>query len=280
MKPFIKWVGGKSKLIPQLLPLFPEKMATYYEPFLGGGAVFFHLAETQRFDRAVINDWNTWLVETYRVVRDFPTELLQQLQSIQDHYYQNPERVFKEWRNPDDIRQRLLDEDPILRAARFVCLNKTAFNGLFRVNKKGQFNTPWNKNPKSKICDASALTPCSEALGKFVTILQGDFETAVAEAVPGDCVYFDPPYVPLNVTSNFASYTAEGFGIAEQERLAKLVRALKDKGVYVVLSNSSAPIVYDLYKGLDIHEIDAPRAINSKGDRRGNIKEVVVVAKP
>lgn len=279
MKPFIKWVGGKGKLLSQLLPLFPKKIRTYYEPFIGGGAVFFSLAEEKRFERAVINDWNADLVNTYKTVRDFPEDLLSALADLQSSYKTDPASLFEYWRRPNETLKKLLEDSPLFRACRFIFLNKTAFNGLYRVNKKGEFNAPWGKYENPKIHDEPTLRACSTALAEFVTILRGDFEAAVQDAREGDCVYFDPPYVPLNVTSSFTSYTSEGFGKEEQERLARVVRDLMSRGVSVLVSNSSAPLVRDLYKGLEIQEIDAPRAINSKGGGRGKIKELVVLGR-
>lgn len=279
MKPFIKWVGGKNKLLPQLLPLFPKKIRTYYEPFMGGGAVFFNLAEEKRFEMAVINDWNADLVETYKVVRDFPTDLIASLRQAQDEYREDPKEVFDRWRRPSGTFDALIAASPLHRATRFIFLNKTCFNGLHRVNKKGEFNTPWGQNPKAGILDEAVIQACSKALSGPVTIRQGDFEAAVEGAVEGDCVYFDPPYVPLNVTSSFTSYTSEGFGKPEQERLGRLVRSLMDRGVSVIVSNSAAPLVRDIYAGLEIHEIDAARSINSKGDGRGKIKELAIVSR-
>lgn len=279
MKPFVKWTGGKTKLLGQLAPLFPKRVGTYYEPFVGGGALFWHFAETKRFDRAVVNDWNQDLIETYKVVRDFPDDLVKRLESLAKQYPEGPLSIFTCWQRPDTVMQRLLEDDPILRATRLIFLIKTCFNGLYRVNKKGEFNTSWGKNPKANICDEPTLRECSEVLQQFVRIMSGDFAAAVADAKDGDAVYFDPPYVPLSATSNFTSYTSDGFTFEDQKRLAQLVRDLMDKGVAVVASNSDTPVVRELYQGLEIREVQAPRSINVKGDGRGLVGELVIVGR-
>lgn len=282
MKPFIKWVGGKQRLLPQLLPFFPPKIATYYEPFLGGGSVFFALAEEGRFEQAVLNDGNTELINTYFMVRNNPEDLLKELEVLQAQYNTSVEsaRATYDQEKSYTPQPYLTDTEITRRASRFIFLNKTAFNGLYRVNKKGQFNTPWGKYVNPKIHDEPTIRACSQALRQKVQLREGDFEGAVKTAKKGDCVYFDPPYVPLNPTSNFTSYTSEGFGKTEQERLARVVFDLVSKGVTTIVSNSNTELVRELYRGLDIHEIEAGRAINSKGSGRGKIKELVVVGNP
>lgn len=267
-KPFLKWVGGKTQLLGQLLSLFPRQIETYYEPFLGGGAVFFALANQKRFKRAVINDWNQELVDTYRAVRDFPTDLIQQLGKLK-----YSREIFFELRNlrPEQF-------SPVRRAARMIYLNKTGFNGLYRVNRDGRFNVPFGKHAKTpKVFDENTLLGCSRALQRFVSIESTDFEMAVEWAAKGDVVYFDPPYVPANPTSNFTSYTKDGFGLVEQQRLARLCRTLVTRGVKVLASNSDTELVRELYSGFELVEVRARRSINSNPKRRGPVGELVIV---
>ena len=273
-RPFCKYIGGKTQLLPTLLPLFPAKVWTYFEPFIGGGSVFFALAAEKRFNRAVLNDWNTELVDTYRVIQSFPDALMLLLTAKEASYRLAPEPFYYQERSLDPV---LLD--PIARAARFIFLNKAGFNGLARYNSKGKFNSPWGHKLEVKTFDEENIRACVEALAG-VTLLQGDFASVVDKAKEGDLVYFDPPYVPLNPTSNFTSYTEGGFGLKEQERLAKVFKALSERDVTVVLSNSDTEIVRDLYAGFELHEVQARRAVNSKGSARGPVGELVVCGRP
>lgn len=276
-KPFIKWVGGKRQLLQYILPKLPAACNTYYEPFLGGGAVFFALQAEGRFEAAVLNDWNSELVNTYQEVRDKPDRLLGILRELKDAYDAAPKETFLAYRNPDDeLDAKLLTHTHW--AARFIFLNRTAFNGLYRLNKKGEFNAPWGKYVNPPICDEPTIRAASEAL-KVATIRNGDFEDVCKTAKEGDVVYFDPPYAPVNPTSNFTSYTSAGFTIEDQKRLARLFDELVDRGVHVVLSNSDVPVVHDLYAKHEIHVIPARRNINSKGDKRGPVGEVLVVGR-
>lgn len=267
-KPFIKWVGGKTQLLNEILSCLPEKISTYYEPFIGGGALFFRLANEGRFERAVINDWNFELVTVYQVIQDFPGDMMGQLALIP-------------YSREEFNRQRELDPMQlcaIKRAARMIYLNKTGFNGLYRVNKSGKFNVPFGKFSKPPtVFDPENIRACSAVL-QGVQISQGDFADAVKEAKQGDFCYFDPPYVPLNPTSDFTSYTSIGFNIKEQERLAQLCRDLSARGVRVVASNSNTQVVRDLYHGFEIREVMARRNVNSKGDKRGAIAELLMVS--
>jgi len=267
-KPFVKWAGGKKQLVPQIEPFLPEKMAHYYEPFTGGGAVFFHLANAGRFERATLNDWNAELVDTYRTIRDDPEDLIEKLSG---------RTVSKD----EFLRMRRKNAkklSPIDRAVRLIYLNKTCFNGLYRVNQKGQFNVPFGKWKKSpRVFEPENLRACSAVL-QDVEILQGDFVEVVKQAGAGDTVYLDPPYVPLNPTSNFSSYTSGGFTIRDQERLALAFRELVERGVQVIQSNSDTPTIRELYRGFEMHEVMARRSINSKGTKRGPVGELVIVA--
>ena len=270
--PFIKWVGGKRQLLPELDRLITKKCLTYYEPFLGGGAPFFHFTETARFRKAVLNDVNPELINCYEVVRDRPEDLILTL----DSFLESPD-----W-NTSEYYYNMRALEPtasVIRAARFVYLNKTCFNGMHRVNKSGKFNVPFGKYKNPKLYDRETLLSCSEVLKKYATLRCGSFEDAVKDAGPGDLVYFDPPYVPVSETSNFTSYAGE-FVYLHQQKLASLYRELYNRGVMVVLSNSDTPLIHELYSGFDVHIVGAKRSINSKGDGRGKVNEVVVVGIP
>lgn len=273
-KPFIKWVGGKTQLLPSILPLFPRKIKTYFEPFIGGGAVYFSLAAEGRFGRAVINDWNADLANVYAVVRSHPNKLTEALLVIEDEYSKNPMPMYNMWRSKDP--EALTS---VLRAARFIFLNKAGFNGLHRVNKAGKFNVPWGHKPTIKTFDEDNIRDCETLLNSNTDILTGDFEDAVKDAGEGDFVYLDPPYAPVSKTSDFASYTENGFGWDEQKRVAKVFRELHARGANVIASNSSAPKLLELYEGFEIREVNAKRNVNSKGSGRGAVKEIVVISK-
>ena len=262
-KPFIKWAGGKGQLLPSFVPLLPplNKVNRYFEPFLGGAAVFFYL----QHPRSYLSDCNADLVELYQVVRDEVEDLIRAL-SI----HRNNETYFYKVRaqNPESL-------SAIQRAARFIFLNKTCYNGLYRVNGKGQFNVPFGNYKNPAICDAEGLRAASIAL-RGAEISLTDFEQAVAGAKPKDFIYFDPPYQPISKTSSFTGYTAGRFDDAEQKRLADLFRRLARRGCSVMLSNSDAPLIRELYADFKITEIQASRAINSKADGRGKITELVI----
>jgi DNA adenine methylase len=273
-RPFVKWVGGKAQLLGDLLPMFPRKIRTYYEPFVGGGACFFTLAAEGRFEHAVINDWNRELTDAYRVIRDFPDELMKMLKWFEEAYSAGPKDMFESWREKDPF-----DLDPISRAGRMIFLNKAGYNGLYRVNKAGKFNAPWGHEPTVSTFEADNIRDAAHLLNWKTTILTGDFEEAVAYAREGDFVYFDPPYVPVSDTSDFESYTEAGFGMEGQRRLHAVFQRLYDKGVYAIQSNSDAPELRELYDGFEIHEVDAKRNINSKGEGRGPVKEILIVSR-
>ena len=267
---FIKWVGGKTQLLKEILPRLPQRIETYYEPFLGGGAVFFALAREGRFKRAVINDFNPELANLYRVVRDFPEPLMESIDNIQQDPEWNTREFFNRMRATDYYRSE------IGRAARFMYLNRTAFNGMWRVNRMGQFNVPFGKYKNPTLYDRELLLECSAAL-RGVEILNGDFEPAVSTAQPGDCCYFDPPYVPVSKTASFTAYAGE-FGEDAQRRLAALYASLSEAGVYCVLSNSDTPLVRELYQQFSVLTVQARRAVNSDASKRGPVNEALVVS--
>lgn len=264
-KPFLKWVGSKRYLLPEILPRLPKKIGTYYEPFLGGGAVFFALATEKRFKRAVISDANRELMSTYKIVRDKPAELTKRLKK---HVYE--EKRYYEVRAQDPWKL-----GDVERAARMIYLNRTGFNGLYRVNKKGEFNVPFGRYTNPTICDEENLLAVSEVL-QDVEIKSEDFGYATFDAKRDDVVYFDCPYVPLSATSNFTAYAKDGFGPKEQERLRNCAARLDSIGVHVLLSNSDTPLVRELYKGFKIERVEAPRRVNSKAEKRGNVSELLI----
>ena len=270
-KPFVKWVGGKRQLLKQfrVLGLYPPEdfnpmTNTYYEPFVGGGAVFFDLLPKS----AELSDLNNELVTTYNVIKNNVDELID---SLNRHIY-DKEYYLK-------VRAQKIEElSDIEVASRFIFLNRTGFNGLYRVNKSGQFNVPFGRYNNPRICDEENLRRVSDAL-QDVTIKHQDYKYILKTAKKGDFIYLDPPYYPINTTSSFTSYTAESFLEKEQTELRDTFVKLHKQGCFVMLSNSDTPLINELYSGFDgvtINKITAGRAINSKGSGRGKITEVLV----
>lgn len=267
VQPVMKWAGGKRQLLPEIKKFVPVKFVTYYEPFIGGAAVLFAIQP----QKAVINDFNAELVNIYRIIKEFPEELIMDLTK---HKYES--NYFYQLRGMDRTHEFSALSD-IQRASRTICLNKTCFNGLYRVNSQGYFNVPFGKYNNPNIVNAITIRAVSRFLKSCdVKILSGDFEKAVVGAKKGDFVYFDPPYVPLSDTANFTNYTLDGFLLDDQVRLKKLCDTLSARGVNFLLSNSSAPVILDLYKGYKIEIVGATRAINSVAKKRGKIDEVLV----
>ncbi len=260
--PLVKWAGGKRRMLPLLVPFVPETFGTYHEPFVGGGAMFYGL----RPERAVLGDTNPELINTYTVVRDDVDGLVLELRK-----HHHDETHFYEVRALDPSKL-----EPVQRAARFIFLNKTCFNGLYRVNRAGRFNVPFGKYAAPLICDEPNLRACSTAL-KEVALHREPFERVLDRAVAADFVYFDPPYLPTSATSSFTGYTQDGFGLADHRRLRDVAAALKVRGVHVVISNSAAPAIRELYAaGFDVIDVQAARSINSNGDGRGAVTELVI----
>jgi DNA adenine methylase len=261
-RPFIKWAGGKRQLLPALIPNVPRRYGRYFEPFVGGGALFFSLAPP----RAVLADVNERLIRTYKGIRDDVDTVIRLLGR-----YPHEAKFFYRFRE-DDVDSRTDAEV----AAWFIYLNKTSYNGLYRVNRDNRYNVPFGRYANPNICDERTLRSCSAALAGVEPIV-ADFEVAVESAKRGDFVYFDPPYFPLSATSSFTSYTSEAFGEAEHVRLRDTAHKLKKRGVRVLLSNSSAPLVRDLYsRDFEILEVSAIRAVNSKAAARGAIVELLI----
>jgi DNA adenine methylase len=273
-RPFVKWVGGKRQLLKQfrdrkLYPPddFDPKKAMYFEPFVGGGAMFFDL----KFKKAVLSDMNSELVITYNIIKSDVDDLIKKLK---EHKKKNNKEYFLKVR-----AQNVKKLSDVNVAARFIYLNRTCFNGLYRVNRKGQFNVPYGKNKNPLICDEENLRKAHKSM-KRVRILKQDYKKVLGKAKKGDFVYFDPPYYPISKTSAFTSYTKDAFLEKEQIELRDVFLELHKRGCFVMLSNSNTPFIKKLYSGLDeikIHKVFASRAINSKGTGRGKIKEVVVI---
>lgn len=262
-KPFVKWVGGKRQILEHLNKRRPAAFGRYYEAFVGGGALFWHLQPAS----AVLNDDNYRLVRTYQAIQNDVDGVIERLRTYvyaKDFYYEMRAR---------DIDAEVEDAEV---AAWLIYLNQTGFNGLYRVNRSNGFNVPFGRHKNPNICDEPTLRACHHAL-KDVAIRHGDFGDAVAEAEAGDFVYFDPPYVPLSDTAYFTSYHQNAFGPEQQARLRDVALDLKRRGVHVLLSNSSAPLVRELYNdGFSIAEVSARRYVNSDGGKRGAVTELLM----
>ncbi len=262
VRPFVKWAGGKRGLLGQLRGHLPEQFNRYHEPFVGSGALFFDLMPA----RANLADNNERLIRSYRGLRDDLDGVIKRLRT-----YPHDKTFFLDLR-----RQNIDRKSDAAVAAWFIFLNRVGFNGLYRVNSRNEFNVPFGRYKNPNICNEPRLRACSAALQK-VRLEVEDFEKAARRARKGDFVYFDPPYVPLSQTSSFRHYTKDGFGEAEHARLRDLALYLRKRGVHVLLSNSSAPLVRELY-GADFQliEVQARRSINSKIDRRQEITELLI----
>lgn len=266
LAPVLKWAGGKRQLLPEILRRLPEQIATYYEPFVGGAAVFFALSSRGAFRRAVLSDKNKDLVEVYLSLQREPDDLIEELERYgrghsEEKYY--------------EVREQAKPRTRAKRAARLIYLNKTGFNGLYRVNRSGQFNVPFGRYKNPKIVDEPRLRAASTALAD-VEILVEDFASVCTRARAGDAVYLDPPYLPVSPTSHFAEYHSEPFGIDEHKRLAKVFSELSRRGVVVVLSNSNTDETQRLFRAHKVDIVEARRAINSDHTRRGPVGEILV----
>ncbi len=269
-KPFVKWAGGKRQIIDKLKKYLPEDFDTYYEPFVGGGALLFELSP----QKAVINDSNEELMNVYKVLCN--EEKFKKMCHTLNHYEtSHSEEFYYEIRNKDRNKKSFNRLADYTRAARTIYLNKACFNGLYRVNSKNEFNVPFGKKKKLNTYEGSNLITVSNYLTmNDVKILCCDFEEAVKDAKKGDFIYFDPPYD--SDTSTFNSYTETGFDKDEQRRLAKVYKELDQRGCYVMLSNHNTKLINELYKDYNIHVIEAKRNINSDGKKRGKVEEVII----
>ncbi|HUU03020.1 MAG TPA: DNA adenine methylase [Myxococcota bacterium] len=279
-KPFVKWVGGKGQLAGELLKRAPDDFKTYHEPFMGGAALFFALFRNGRLagKRVFLSDVNQELVDTYQAIRDDPEKVIARLLEHQKKFrgFEHEEQKREYFYSVREKNPKRLS--PPSRAARMIFLNRTGFNGLYRVNSKGKFNVPFGRYKNPLICDTQNLRAVSKALGK-VRLSTDSFDHVLEAAGRGDFVYFDPPYVPVSTTANFVSYARTGFDHQDQKRLAETMEKLKAKGARVMLSNSDTGAVRKLYsEKFRIERVKASRRINSKADRRGLVNEVVVMS--
>jgi DNA adenine methylase len=271
--PILKWAGGKRQLLEHLAVRVPGKMRRYVEPFAGGAALYLAIADADEpathrtFEEARLADLNEELMVTYRAVAEDVEAVIRLL-----HAYEHREEVYYATRALD-----VATLSPAERAARMIFLNKTCFNGLWRVNSKGLFNVPFGRYANPRICDEECLRAAAPLLAR-ATLTCADFHDLLADLGPGDFVYFDPPYAPVSETADFTSYAKEGFGPGDQERLAHTFRALAERGVLCMLSNADTPLTRALYKDFAIDVVHARRSVNSKATRRGTVPELVVTS--
>ncbi len=268
VQPVVKWVGGKRQLLPNLIPLFPEGISSYCEPFFGGGAVLFNLQP----DQAHINDINEDLMNMYTVIRDNVEELIALLSQ-----YRNEVDFFYAIRDWDRDKEHYDKLDNIFKASRLIYLNKTCYNGLFRVNNAGEFNTPYGYYKNPNIVNAPVLRAVHEYLNSAkVTITSVDYSEILSSVTPSTFVYLDPPYDPVSDTASFTGYSKTGFNRDEQIRLREQCVELDRKGVSFVLSNSATPFIFELYSKYKISRVQAKRIVNSVASKRGDIEEVII----
>lgn len=265
--PFVKWVGGKGRLLSQLRPLLPRGVARmrHVEPFVGGGALFFSRLPS----RALLTDVNPSLVGTYTAIRDDVAGVIRALGTLAArHSKENYYEVRTRYNHGSRVSSAK-------RAAMFIYLNKTCFNGLHRVNRKGEFNVPVGAYKNPRILNEAALEAASEALQGAI-LRCASYESLLEHAKPGDFVYFDPPYEPVSRTASFTSYARDGFDREDQTRLRDVYKALDRRGCKLMLSNSDVPFIRELYSEFDVGTVAAPRAINCDATKRGKVSEVVV----
>lgn len=265
--PFIKWAGGKKQLLGQIDKYLPKNFIRYLEPFVGGGALFFYLLP----NRVILIDNNEGLINCYRVIQNKIGELINSLKK-----HKNEKNYFYKIRSIDRIPEEFKKLSAVERASRTMFLNKCCFNGLYRVNSKGEFNVPFGKYENPKFCDEENLLAVNTVL-KGVQIINGDFKECLELAEKDDFIYFDPPYQPVSTTANFTSYTKENFNKMDQVRLFKVYEELDNRGCKVMLSNSYNEFILDLYKKYNLKTVYAKRAINSDASGRGQIKEVLII---
>lgn len=269
--PFVKWAGGKTQLLSTIKELMPETFNSYYEPFVGGGALFFSVLPHTAF----INDNNRELISAYNCMKDI-TLFSEMLSLLKQHEKKHNEEYYYKIREMDRAEDFLTLSEPV-RAARMIYLNKACFNGLYRVNAKGYFNVPSGKKLQVTTFDENNMSNIREYFtNSNVTVTCNDFEIAVQSATSGDFVYFDPPYDMPDNKESFTSYTKDAFGKDEQKRLSSVFKALSEKGVFVMLSNHNTSFINNLYEGFNIHVVKAKRMINSKGTGRGAVEEVII----
>ena len=282
-EPPVRWAGGKRRMLPRILPLLPKRIRTYAEPFIGGGAVFWQLAYAERFDKAVISDTNIALVQLYRVLRDDPDTFIARLErvTLSKSSYQAAQRAHN-----DAITNKVSDGSPHIgaldMAGGLALLNRGGYNGLWRVNKAGHHNVSFDPGRAGTGFPPSMLAryrACGAVLDGRTAIRLADFEKTLRPIMRferGDAAYFDPPYYPVNGTSNFTGYALERFERVEHQRLARLANQLADRGTTVILTNSDVPDVWKLYAGWDIQVVPMLRSISCKGGGRGAVNELLI----
>ena len=276
VSPIVKWAGGKSKLLEAVTKHFPKRFRDYHEPFLGGAAVF--LATNP--DKAVLYDTNEQLVNLYLAAAKMPSRLLEAVQELETQFNQLPADARKQWHSHIRAEFNEARSDELRSASLFLALNKTSFNGLYRVNSKGEFNVPFNKAlGKVSFANPENFLRAAELFANSVMHV-GDFERVLDEAGDGSLVYFDPPYVPLSATSSFTGYDKSGFGLEEQLRLVSTAKELSSRGANVVISNSSAPWVLETYTeaGFKLNHVEIQRRIGASSGSRKPVAEVIAVA--
>jgi DNA adenine methylase len=265
--PFLKWVGGKRQIMPSIKELMPKKVTAYYEPFIGGGAVLFNLQPK----KAVINDYNSELINVYKVIKNNLDELVKDLKK-----HKNESDYFYALRAIDRTAEFKKLSD-VQRASRIIFLNKTCFNGLYRVNNAGEFNTPFGKYKTPNIVNEPTLKAVNQYLNaNDIQLLSGDYEDALKDADRNSFVYLDPPYHPISESSNFTGYVQGGWNMFDQIRLREACDDLHARGVKFLLSNSAADFIKDQYKDYTISIVKANRSINSDGDKRGEVDELLI----
>jgi DNA adenine methylase len=275
VKPFVKWAGGKTFLLPCIEKLLPSSINTYYEPMVGGGALLFRLLEMKRIEKAVISDTVQPLMNTYLQLKKNPYAVLDVLKSLSTRHMNLLRKTGYAASLYYHVRETVQSGNPATQAAKFIYLNKTCYNGLFRVNKSGEFNAPYGSYQNPTLCNEPLILEVSKAL-KNVRIFCADFEESVQDAKKGDLVYFDPPYLPIKPTS-FVSYTKASFTVADHERLERTMHFLTKKGVKVILSASSSPLTRKIFRKYTRIEVQSPRRINSKGQERSLVTEYLIV---
>ncbi len=273
ISPILKWVGGKRQLLADIMPLINQNCSTYVEPFVGGGAVFFELQPK----KAIINDYNAELINVYEVIRNFPEELIS---ILEEYSKKNTEEFFYKLRALDRNEEYAALSN-IKKAARIIYLNKTCYNGLYRVNSAGQFNSPYGKYKNPNIVNAATIRAMSRYLDNpKITIKQGDYREVLKGLRKGAFVYLDPPYMPISSSSSFTGYTENGFSYEQQAELKNECDKLKEKGISFLQSNSDCPEIRELYKEYEIRTVQAKRSINSNANKRGEISEVLIYYVP
>lgn len=275
-RPFVKWVGGKRQLLSELDQRLPDKIDVYFEPFLGGGALFFHIAD--RINQAYLSDKNEELITTFNAIQTAPKRLISELSK-----HKNTEEYFEQIRDVDRNDEYKWNWSPIQKAARFIYLNKTCFNGLYRVNSDGHFNVAYGNYPNPKIVDQENIYACHEVLSRPGVFIQSSSYDSVLQSIQSlqnlgrnVFVYLDPPYIPVSVTSSFTAYSKDGFTMKDQKALKDFCDQLTQLNVKWMQSNSSAPIVFDMYKEYNVEVVSAHRGVSANPQSRKVVSETII----